>query len=172
MSELPGDERADRVGRARLLAGGALAGFFAGIPQVVAAQVVGAAVGDRQRADIAPRLVQRVAERCGTSVPRPARWTLAMLFHFAYATMWGVVYVAAREALDQRRLPPPLGAGMLGGAIYTLAFSRLGVGTQVGSEPRPARRGGREWAVHWTSVLSFSLTMAYGERWLRERRWR
>lgn len=171
MSDLPGDGCSGRSWGRRELARGALAGFFAGIPQVVAAQIVGTAVGDRQRADIAPRLVQRVAEHLGTSLPRPARWILGIVFHFAYAAMWGTVYAAAHEALGRRSRSPLRSGGALGAAIYTLAFSRLGMGTQLDSEPHPDRRGPRATLVQATSVLSFSLTVAYAERWLRER-WR
>ncbi len=149
---------------------GMAVGFLAGIPQVLAAQVVAMALGRRERADIAPRLMQRTAEKLGQSLSRPARWTLALAFHFGYAAWWGAAYAAVSEALGARRVPPALGGSLLGAVIYTLAFSRVGMGTATGAERQPDRRGWRDWLVQATSVSSFSLIVAYGYRALRERR--
>ncbi len=155
---------------ARGVTAGMTVGFLAGIPQVLAAQAVALLLGRRERADIAPRLVQRTAEHAGKSLSRPARWTLAMAFHFGYAAWWGAVYATVVERADPHRVPPSLGGGLLGAVIYTLAFSRIGAGTLTSAERDPDRREGREWVVQATSVLSFSLIVAYGYRRLRERR--
>lgn len=149
---------------------GAAVGFFAGIPQVLVAQAVALLLGRREQADIAPRFVQRTAERLGKSLLRPARWTLALAFHFGYALWWGAVHATAIEALRPRRLSPALSGGLLGAVIYTLAFSRIGAGTATGAERHPDRRGWRDWTVQAASVLSFSLIVAYGYRALRVHR--
>lgn len=155
---------------ARRIILGTAVGFVAGIPQVLAAQAVALLLGRRERADIAPRFMQRAAERLGKSLSRPARWGLAAAFHFGYALWWGGAYAAAVEAVGARRVPPAVGGGLLGAVIYTLAFSRIGAGTATGAERHPDRRGWRDWAIQAVSVLSFSLTLAYGYRGLRERR--
>ena len=155
---------------ARGVTAGMAVGFLAGIPQVLAAQAVALLLGRRERADIAPRFVQRLAEHAGQSLSRPARWTLAMAFHFGYAAWWGAAYATVVEKTDPRRVPPSLGGGLLGAVIYTAAFSRIGMGTATGAESHPARRGWRDWLVQATSVLSFSLTLAFGYRGLREGR--
>ena len=166
---MSGNERHDTPARwdlARRVALGVATGLFAGIPQVLAAQTVGALVGRRDRADIGPRFVQRVAERTGHSPSRPARWSLAALFHFGYAAGWGAAYAAAVEVAGIRRGPPLLTGGLLGGLIYAVAFSRLGAATKSHTERHPDRRSGHEWAVQFTSAFSFALTLAYCYRWL------
>jgi hypothetical protein len=164
------DRNAQTFTLVRRVTAGMAVGFLAGIPQVLAAQAVALALGRRERADIAPRFVQRAAEHLGQSLSRPARWTLALVFHFGYAVWWGGAYAATIEALGVRRVPPALGGGLLGAVIYTLAFSRIGMGTATRAERHPERRGLRDWIVQATSVLSFSLIVAYGYRGLRERR--
>jgi hypothetical protein len=148
---------------------GAVLGCLAGVVQVVAAQAVGLLVGRRERADIAPRFMQRTANRFGTSLSRPLRWLLATVFHFGYAAGWGAAYAVAREARATRQVPPWLAGGLLGMLIYALAFSRFGAGTRVGSESHPDRRDESEWAIHGTSAFSFALAVAYGYRYLRGR---
>ena len=155
---------------ARGATAGMAVGFLAGVPQVLAAQIVAMLLGRRERADIAPRFVQHAAEQLGQSLSPPVRWTLAMAFHFGYAAWWGAAHAAAIEALAARRVPPALSGGLLGAIIYTLAFSRTGMGPAIGAERHPDRRGWRDWLVQATSVLSFSLIVAYGYRGLRERR--
>jgi hypothetical protein len=154
---------------ARRVALGGAAGFFAGMPQVLAAQVVGKLAGSRRQADIGPRFVQRASEKAGEPLSRPARWSLAGLFHFAYSAGWGAAYAAAIEATGMHRVPPALTGGLLGALIYALAFSRLGVATLTGTERHPDRRGERDWAVHLTSAFSFALILAYSYRWCRLR---
>lgn len=164
-----GNERHDAPARwdlARHVALGVATGLFAGIPQVLAAQVVGALVGKRDRADIGPRFVQRVAARTGHSPSRPERWSLAALFHFGYAAGWGAAYATAVEVGGVRRGSPFLTGGLLGGLIYALAFSRLGAATRSHTERHPDRRSGADWAVQFTSAFSFALTLACCYRWL------
>jgi hypothetical protein len=146
------------------LARGAAIGVVAGVVQVLAAQLVGLATGRRERTDVAPRLVQRSAERLGHSLSRPVRWLLAAAFHFGYAAFWGALYTALRASRGERRLPWWLAGGALGGVIYTLAFSRIGGGTLIGSERHPDRREGREQAIQWVSAFSFAFAVAYIEQ--------
>jgi hypothetical protein len=168
-----GDERRDGTARGvrvlRDIGMGMLVGCFAGIPQVIAAQVVGALLGRRERADIAPRLMQNTAKQFGESLSRPLRWLLATIFHFGYGAGWGAVYAATHEAQAMQRVPAWLSGGVLGLLIYAVAFSRVGAGTLVGAERHPDRRENRELAVQWTSALSFALTLAYAYRSLRGR---
>ena len=168
-----GAERSDDTARRghwlRDIGEGMVVGCFAGIPQVIAAQIVGGLVGRRERADIAPRLVQNTAEQFGESLSRPTRWLMATVFHFGYAAGWGGAYAVAQKALGARRVPEWLSGGVLGALVYVAAFSRIGGGTLVGAERHPDRRENRELAVQWTSTLSFALTLVYGYRWLRGR---
>jgi hypothetical protein len=142
---------------------GAVIGLGAAIVQVLVSQVVGFATGHRERTDIAPRLVQRSAERLGKSPSRPLRWSLAAIFHFSYGIGWGVLYTLACESPRVRQTPPWLSGGLLGGIIYTVAFSHIGGGTLVGSERQPERRRWYELAIQWASALSFAQVVAYTE---------
>jgi hypothetical protein len=150
----------------RRVALGVVAGWLAGIPQVGAAQVVGGLVGKRRQADVGPRFVQRAARLLGKSPSRPSRWSLATLFHFLYAAGWGALYATTVGAVGTRRVPPLLGAGLLGALIYGAAFSRVGAGTATRTERHPDRRPPHEWAVEGTSAFSFALVLAYLWRWL------
>jgi hypothetical protein len=143
--------------------GGAI-GLFAGIVQVVASQFVGLAVRRRERTDVAPRLVQRVAERLGRSPGKPERWSLATVFHFGYALFWGVLYTLVRASRGGSRAPWWLTGTALGGLIYTLAFSRIGGGTLLGSERPPDRREDRERVIQVVSAFSFAFTVAFVEQ--------
>lgn len=146
------------------VARGSALGIFAGIVQVLASQVVGLATRRRERTDVAPRLVQRIAERLGHSPGWPVRWSLAFVFHFGYAAFWGVLYTLVRASRGGAR-PPWWAVGtVLGGIIYTLAFSRVGGGTLLGSERHPARREDRERVIQVTSAFSFALVVAYVEQ--------
>jgi hypothetical protein len=126
--------------------------------------MVGLATRRRERTDIAPRLVQRLAERLGQSPGRPTRWSLATVFHFGYAIFWGVLYTLVRASRVGGQAPWWLTGTALGGTIYTLAFSRIGGGTLLGSERPPARREDRERLIQFTSAFSFAFVVAYVEQ--------
>jgi hypothetical protein len=145
---------------------GVVVGLIAGVPQVVLTQIeTGFFDVPRERADIGPRFVRRVAQRfVGTTPSSPTEWLLATLFHFGYAAQWGALYALVQA---WRPTPPLVGGSMLAGLIYALAFSRWGAATQTGTERHPARRDVREMILHWTAALSFSLTTAYLYEWLR-----
>ncbi len=76
---------------------GVTAGWIAGIPQVLVAQVVGHVLGLRERADIGPRFVKRAAEHSGRPLSPPMHWLLGAVFHFEYAASWGMGYALAVE---------------------------------------------------------------------------
>jgi hypothetical protein len=146
---------------------GVVAGLVAGVPQVAIVQVAEKPLGlPANRADIGPRFVERIADHLGESLPPAAHWGLAALFHFAYSAGWGAFYGLV-DALV--RPPPAVAAPLLGGLIYTLAFSRWGAGTQTGTEPHPDRRHWRQDVLHWTAALSFSVTTALTYAWLCRR---
>jgi hypothetical protein len=135
------------------------AGLFAGIPQVLAAQGAARLLGlPRQRADIGPRFVQRLAQHLGVSLPTGYQWALATAFHFGYSAWWGGLYAAVQEVRPMR---PLVGGPLLAALIYSVAFSPWGAATQNGAERPPDRRPEREPLLHWTAALSFSLTAAY-----------
>lgn len=168
-----GEELGDAAGTTELLrraALGMVAGLFAGIPQVLAAQAVGWLVGDRSEADVGPRFVQRTARLFRRSPSRPQRWSLAALFHFLYAAGWGGLYGLVVGAAVPDRVPPPLAGGLLGALIYSAAFSRLGAATLTGTERHPDRRGEREWLVQLTSAFGYAFTLAYTYRWFSGRK--
>ena len=147
---------------------GVAAGVIAGIPQVVLTQIEGGFFDvPRERADIGPRFVRRLAQRfTGTTPSSPTEWLLATLFHFGYAAQWGALYALLQE---WRPTSPLVGGSMLAGLIYALAFSPWGAATQTGTERPPSQRRIRETLMHWTAALSFSLTTAYVYEWLRRK---
>lgn len=148
---------------------GVSAGWIAGIPQVLAAQVEGKALGVRERADIGPRFVKYAARRAGAPLSPPMHWLLGGVFHFEYAAGWGALYALISEALEPRRVTPLLGGALLGAAVYTAAFSPIGAATQTGAERDAERRRPHENLIHCTAALTFGLTNAFTYRWLRER---
>lgn len=148
---------------------GVTAGWIAGISQVLVAQVVGHLLGIRERADIGPRFVRRAAEHVGRPLSPSMHWVLGGVFHLEYAAGWGIAYALAVEPIGARRVPPLLSSALLGGLIYTAAFSPLGAATRTGTERAPGRRSGGETVLHCSAALSFALTTAYAYRWLRAR---
>jgi hypothetical protein len=149
---------------------GVAAGWVAGVPQVLVAQVEGHILGARERADVGPRFIARAAQQEGRPLPRLVQWLLAAVFHFEYAAWWGALYALAVELLRLRRLPPLLGGGLLGAVIYTAAFSPIGGATRTGAERPPAKRRPHETLLHCSAAFSFSLTTAFVYAWLR-RHW-
>jgi hypothetical protein len=109
----------------------------------------------RQHNNIAPRLVKRLFQKQGKRPHAVRDWSLGTVFHFGYGIGWGAVF-----GLVQRwsGLPAPLlGLGM-GGLLYLLAFSRIGVGTKTDTEQQPERRSWRKQlslvAVAWGYALA------------------
>ena len=147
---------------------GVTAGWIAGIPQVLLAQMVGKLLGVRERADIGPRFVRSAAAHAGSHLSTPMHWLLGAVFHFEYAALWGALYGLLIEWRGHRRVPPPLGGLVLGGLVYMAAFSPLGAATRTGAERQVGRRDPRETVLHWQSALLFGLVNALVYRWLRE----
>ncbi len=149
---------------------GVAAGWLGGIPQVLVAQAEERLLGlPRESADIGPRFIRRAAQHAGTRLSRPMQWLVAGVFHFEYAAWWGALYAAATELIGWRRVPPLLGAAVLGSVIYAAAFSPLGGATRTGAERPVGQRRWRETLLHWSAAMSFALTAAYAYDWLRER---
>jgi hypothetical protein len=147
---------------------GVAAGWVAGIPQVLVTQVEAHLLGQRERADIGPRFVARAAQHEGRPLPPLMQWLLGGVFHFEYAALWGALYALVVEPVGPRRVPPLLGAGVLGAIIYTAAFSPIGGATRTGAERPLERRRPSEMLLHSSAAASFALTMAFAYRWLRE----
>lgn len=148
---------------------GVSAGWMAAIPQVLVAQAMGRLLGIRERADIGPRFVRRAVEHAGHPLSPLMQWVLGGVFHVEYAAGWGIPYAFAIEPLGARRVPPLLSGALLGGIVYTTAFSPFGAATRTGAEREPHRCSAGETALHCTAALSFALTTAYSYRWLRAR---
>lgn len=148
---------------------GVTAGWIAGIPQVLVAQIEGQMLGVRERADIGPRFVRQAALHAGSSLSGPLQWLISGVFHLEYAAMWGALYAVISELLSPRRIPPLLGGALLGGIVYAAAFSPLGAATRTGAEHEVGRRDPRETALHWSAALTFGVVNALSYRWLRKR---
>ena len=106
-----------------------------------------------ENADIAPRLIDRLAEDLGYDIPEWAEWTLGTAFHLGYGATWGAIYAAAHE----RYRPHPVVGGMaLGGLIYAITFPRWGGAVQTRTERPPEQR---TWAME---VVAISVALGYG----------
>jgi hypothetical protein len=155
------------AGSRSALVHGLAAGLLAGSPQVLVTQAEARLLGlPRQRGDIGPRFVQRLAQRVGESPSPLFRWTLVAAFHFGYAAQWGILYGLLQERQPMR---PLVGGPQLAALIYLLTFSPWGAATRSGTERPPERRPERESLLHWTAALTFSLVTAYAYRWLHQR---
>lgn len=148
---------------------GVMAGWIAGIPQVVMAQVVGRLLGLSAGADVGPRFMKKATEHAGSHLSKPMHWLLGAVFHFEFAALWGALYGLLVDWRGHRRVPPLVGGGILAGFIYLAAFSPIGAATRTGAERQVGQRDSRETVMHWTAALTFALTNAFTYRWLRDR---
>lgn len=148
---------------------GVAASCLAGIVQVSIAQLVGLIVGRRERADIGPRFLWRASHYRGRNPSPVTTWLMSGVFHFEYAAGWGALYGAIVETLGWRRVPPLLGAAVMGSVIYVAAFSSLGAATQTGAARPPRHRGPREFLVQLSAAFSFAMTTALSYHWIHER---
>jgi hypothetical protein len=96
------------------------------------------------------------------------QWLIAGVFHFEYAALWGVLYAFVAELVGVRRLPPVVGASVLGSAIYAAAFSPIGAASVTRSEHPPEARPAHHTAVHVAAAFGFATTTAFVYRWLRQ----
>jgi hypothetical protein len=139
-----------------------LAGVVASLIQVVVGKVEDKLfLPHRENADIAPRLVQRLAQRAGHSLPHVHKWVLGTIFHEAYSVFWGAAYGVAYAAVGGRRVVPwPVGGVALGTLLHQLAFSPWGAAVQTGTERPPHRRTWRMSVVTWSVALTYGLVTA------------
>jgi hypothetical protein len=131
------------------------------------ASVVQAAVGKtedllllapHESADIAPRLMARIAAMQGKTLTWTERWTLGTVFHLGYGAGWGKLYALARE---RRPVDPLLGGLLLAGGIYVITFPRWGGAVWTKTERPPSVRTRRMELVAASVTLAFGLTTAY-----------
>jgi len=101
--------------------------------------------------------VEALANRAGVTLPNTISWLGGVGFHVGYALFWGTAYALVRE---QKEFKPALGGLGLGALLYVVAFSRIGAGVQVGSEPAPDKRPAYKWAHTLTMPFAYSLTTA------------
>ena len=146
---------------------GSAAGLAAGVVQVA----VGAAesalfLPDHEDANIAPRLMDRLAKDLGKDLPLEAEWALGTLFHFGYAATWGALYGLADDAYEPH---PLLGGAALGGLIYGITFPRWGGAVQTDVERPPEARTKRMTLVAVSVAMTFGIATAYGTRALKAR---
>lgn len=134
------------------------AGTVAGVVQPAVAKVDEKLVFRRHEdANIAHHLAEAVAHRLGADPPRAATWLAGLGFHVGYSLFWGTAYAFVRERTGVSPLAGGLGLSAL---LYVLAFSGVGAGTLLRSEPPPWRRPPRYWLLTATMPLSFGLTAA------------
>lgn len=138
---------------------GSAAGAFASLVQAaVGASESALFLPEHEDANIAPRLMDRLARDVGEELPLEAEWLLGTLFHFGYGAAWGMLYALVDENLD---VHPALGGVALGGVIYALTFPRRGVAVQTQVERPPRQRTRRMELVAASVTLTFGLTTAY-----------
>jgi hypothetical protein len=108
--------------------------------------------------NISPRLVDRATSKLGIRTPRAFNWVAGVTFHFAYGIGWGTVF----GLLDRHfRLPRPLLGTLLGGTIYTLAFSRIGLGTKTDTEIHPDERPLAKQLDLMAVAFAYALSLAF-----------
>lgn len=149
----------------------ALRGAAAGMVGSLAQAGVGATesaliLPEHEDANIAPRLMDRLARDLGEDLPLELEWLLGTLFHFGYGAGWGMLYALVEEELD---IPPALGGVAMGSLIYALTFSRWGGAVQTQVERSPERRTNRMTFVAASVALTFGLTTAYASHALKLR---
>lgn len=140
-----------------------LRGSSAGVVGSLVQAAVGASesaliLPDHEDANIAPRLMDRLARDVGEEMPLEAEWLLGTLFHFGYGATWGVLYALLDERVD---VHPAVGGTALGAVIYALTFPRWGVAVQTQVERPPRQRTRRMSLVAASVALTFGLTTAY-----------
>lgn len=141
----------------------------------MAGSLVQAAVGagesalflpEHEDANIAPRLMDRLARDLGEELPLSAEWVLGTIFHFGYGATWGMLYALLDEELD---VHPAAGGSVMGAIIYAITFPRWGGAVQTQVERTPGRRTRRMTFVAASVALAFGLTTAYTAHALRLR---
>lgn len=149
------------------MARGAAAGSFASLVQAaVGATESAVLLPEHEDANIAPRLMDRLARQVGKDLPLEAEWLLGTIFHFGYGATWGILYSLLEDELE---INPAAGGAVLGTLIYGITFPRWGGAVQTDVERPPERRTDRMTFVAASVALTFGLTTAYATRALRLR---
>ncbi len=137
---------------------GAETGFCAATIQACVGEAIDGRLLPRGRlADRAVGLVEAALDEPREQKPTPPVFLSAAAFHFGYGAGWGALYAVARE---RWRVPAVAAAGLQAAAIYTAAFSRVGLGVRLGSEPQPSRRRPGELAYQLVVAGTFALANA------------
>lgn len=142
--------------------GDLLPALLAGAAAGVVGSIVQAAIGKSEElallpewedSNIAPRLMDRLADGMGESLPTPAAWALGTAFHLGYGATWGGLYALARERL---RPDPVVGGLAMGAVIYAITFPAWGGAVRTRTERQPRRRS---WGME---VVAASVTLGFG----------
>ena len=146
---------------------GALAGTVASTVQAaVGASESALFLPEHEDANIAPRLMDRLARDMGEELPLELEWILGTIFHFGYGATWGMLYALLEEEID---LHPAIGGTALGALIYGITFPRWGGAVQTDVERPPEVRTRRMTFVAASVALTFGLTTAFVSHAIRPR---
>lgn len=146
---------------------GAAAGMVGSLVQAAVGATESALVlPDAEDANVAPRLMDRLARHLGEELPLEAEWALGTLFHFGYGAAWGILYALAEDELE---MSPAVGGAAMGGLIYAITFSRWGGAVRTGVERHPERRTRRMTFVAASIAMTFGLTTAAASHALKRR---
>lgn len=149
---------------------GVESGLAAGMVQVIVGKVEEKLLlPPGEDADIAPRLVRRLADDVGERLSPPTAWALGTAFHFGYSAFWGGLYALARE---RYRFAPLAGGAILGGIIYGITFPSWGGAVHAQTERPPGQRSRRMTfvALSVASTFGIATAMLYERRRNREAR--
>jgi hypothetical protein len=150
----------------RALLKGAVAGTIASVVQAGVGKTEDLLLlPPRESADIAPRLMARLAAMNGRTLSTADRWALGTVFHLGYGAGWGKLYAFVRE---RRPVHPAIGGMLLAGGIYAITFPRWGGAVWTDTERPPEERTRRMDFVAASVTLSFGLTTAYLYEALRD----
>ena len=144
-----------------------LQGMAAGVGASIIQVVVGKAeekllpLPRHEDANLAPRLIGRLARQAGTDAPTGSRWVLGTLFHLGYGAFWGAGYALV---VRDKPVPPVVGGTLLGGLIYALAFPRWGAAVLTKAERPPEKRSAKMNIVAWSVALTYGVAtgLMYG----------
>jgi hypothetical protein len=150
------------IGSGGVMPGGVLQGAAAGVAASVVQAIVGKAeellfLPPGEDADIAPRLVDRMAQRFGARLPAAVKWGLGTVFHLGYGALWGGIYGLVQQ---RRPLPALLAGAGLGLLIYGITFPRWGAAVKTGVERPPSVRSTRMTMVAASVALTYGLMVA------------
>lgn len=151
------------------LARGATAGLIASVVQAAVGAAESALIlPEHEDANVAPRLMDRLARDLGKEMPLEAEWALGTLFHLGYGAVWGALYALADDRID---IPPLAGGLALGGVIYGITFPDWGGAVQTQVERPQEVRTRRMSLVIASITLGFGLATAYANEALKLKPW-